>query len=249
VIALSHRFSPLPSYTLITVADVTSRYGECDGDANDLNLHKRGDAVFGSVRVGTDVCQIKPSATNNDTEVTCTPQDDFPKEMDPVDPNINRRLRGGSDVPVRFEPMADHRLTADVGGGHHRSLYDDSGSSLDVMVVWTKAAECKNAYGTTTCTVNSVSENNMRGLIDLAVFETNVAYNFSGIATQLRLVHAYRDANFTEFAQYEQNLYKLKGKGDGYLEDVHAKRTLYRADMVSMIVGTFIRHRYRMMHR
>ena len=79
----------------------------------------------------------------------------------------------------------------------------------------------------------------MRGLIDLAVAETNTAFTVSGINTELRLVHAYRDDTYTEPSpnKYTAILADLQNKNDGKLDSVHIEREKYGADFVSMIVG------------
>lgn len=82
----------------------------------------------------------------------------------------------------------------------------------------------------------------MRGLIQLAIAETNTAFELSGIATQIRLVHAYRDLEFIEDTTPDamsNALDSLRSKTDGVLDSVHAKRALYGADIVNMIVGMY----------
>lgn len=120
----------------------------------------------------------------------------------------------------------------------HRGLVDDSGSNIDVMVVWTKKAECRKSGFAAGCTNTATTENNMRGLIDLAVAETNTAYTLSGVTTQLRLVHAYREPNYVETATnaFDSALASIKGTTDGVMDDVHTKRNTYGADVVAMII-------------
>jgi peptidyl-Asp metalloendopeptidase len=64
----------------------------------------------------------------------------------------------------------------------------------------------------------------------------------SGVQTQLRLVHAYREANYVESTTskpgFRDDLFRLQNPSDGYLDRVHTMRALYGADMVSMIAGT-----------
>jgi hypothetical protein len=121
----------------------------------------------------------------------------------------------------------------------HRGLvFDDSGSTIDVMVVWTKKAECRKSDLAVGCTNTATTENNMRGLIDLAVAETNTAYTLSGVTTQLRLVHAYREPNYVEASTnaFDSALSSIRGTADGVMDDVHTKRTTYGADVVAMII-------------
>jgi hypothetical protein len=120
-----------------------------------------------------------------------------------------------------------------------RQLYDDLGGNVDVLVVWTKKAECNNAGLPLGCTLTEATENKMRGLIDLAVAETNTAFELSGMFASLRLVHAYRDSDYIESNDIKASLKDVTGTGDGFLDGVHVKRALYGADVVQLIVGTF----------
>jgi hypothetical protein len=111
--------------------------------------------------------------------------------------------------------------------GHRRrdQVIDDLGGTLDIMVVWTKQAECKKSFLAQDCTTfTTTTENNMRGLIDLAIAETNTAYTASGINTQLRLVHAYREPNYVEAStdKFSSALNAITITTDGVMDDVHS---------------------------
>ena len=117
---------------------------------------------------------------------------------------------------------------------------EELGSNINVMVVWTKKAECKKSGLAAGCTLTSTTENNMRGLIDLAFAKTNTAYYFSGVSTHLRLVHAYRDPNYVEEDAsntfVSSALSSIRSMTDGFLDDVHSKRDTHSADIVAMII-------------
>lgn len=127
-------------------------------------------------------------------------------------------------------PLHDHQ--------HRGLVVDDLGGNIDVMVIWTKKAECFKSELTADCTLTNITENNMRGLIDLAIAETNTAYNLSGVTTQLRLVHAYREPNYVEATTnaFNMALSSIRSKNDGIMDDVHEKRNMYGADIVAMII-------------
>jgi Metallo-peptidase family M12B Reprolysin-like len=118
-----------------------------------------------------------------------------------------------------------------------RVLNNDSGAIIDVLVVLTKEAECRNAGSVVGCTVTTSTEERMRGLIDLAVSETNTAFSLSGIFSSIRLVHAYRHPDYIEAALYGTTLQQLTFTTDGQMDDVHGRRALYGADIVHMITG------------
>ena len=87
----------------------------------------------------------------------------------------------------------------------------------------------------TCCTLTDQTEANIRGTIALAVAETNTAYDRSGVLIELRLVHAYLDADYVE-PSFSSSLSQLRSKTDGKLDSVHAKRDQYEADIVALII-------------
>jgi hypothetical protein len=200
--------------------------------------------------VGSDICQIAPNAAGVDV-INCTPQSEFQDEEKPVRALLENEKEGGArNLIVGYSPSsslanATNSIRGSVGssnlgfGEDHRRLYDDSGANIDVLVVWTKDAECLNSGLPVGCTLTPTTESNMRGLINLAIAETNTAFDLSGIKTQLRLVHAYRDPDYLEPTSdaFNTALTNLRVKTDGKLDSVHAKRALYGADAVAMIIG------------
>ena len=98
----------------------------------------------------------------------------------------------------------------------------DDGSTIDVMVVYTPAARA-TAGGTTA----------MNALINLAVVETNTAYARSGVFPRLRLVHA-EEVAYTESTSFSEDLTRLTNPSEGFIDNVHALRNTYGADMVSL---------------
>jgi hypothetical protein len=98
----------------------------------------------------------------------------------------------------------------------------DNGSIFDVMVVYTPAARA-TAGGTTA----------MNALINLAVVETNTAYARSGVFPRLRLVHA-EEVAYTESTSFSEDFTRLTNPSDGFIDNVHALRNTYGADMVSL---------------
>jgi hypothetical protein len=117
---------------------------------------------------------------------------------------------------------------------------DTTMREFDIMVVWTKNAECHKSGQSTGCTTTAGTETTMRGLIDLAVAETNVAFSKSGVYVTVRLVHAYRDPTYTEDSSnaFSKALYDITYTGSQYaaMDDVHATRAAYGADLVAMII-------------
>ena len=100
----------------------------------------------------------------------------------------------------------------------------DDGSRFDVMVVYTPAARA--AAGGTTA---------MQALINLAVAETNTAYSRSAVIPRLRLVHQ-EEVSYTESGDFSTDLNRLTNSSDGFMDNVHALRNTYGADLVSLII-------------
>lgn len=221
-------------------------YGSCDGDAEDANFVKLKDAegverIFGSIRVGNQICQIAPNIKGVD-EITCRPESSFKDEKPPIK-HAERKL-DENEEPNTDNFVFGYSPSTNFTGGLRRdggrSLYDDTGAFVDVMVVWTKEAECENAVLPRDCTPTAETDTKMRGLVKLAVAETNIALQLSGIDMQLRLVHAYLDSSYAEPTGDDAHnlaLDSLRSTTDGALDTVHAKRALYGADAVVMLMS------------
>ena len=228
---------------------------ECDGvmahEANFVQMPDETGAMrtFGSILLGDDVCHVGPNQVGDD-EIVCTPSSSFESEEDIHDDGeeheaeaARRQLRidekyshiqlgSSSSISSQDDSSSDSHH-------HHRRLNNDNGSIIDLMVVWTKKAECLHAGMPESCTPSDYTETRMRALVALAMQETNVAFDLSGINTQLRLVHAYRHEDYVEpttniFTQIIRHAVQVD---DGEMEDVHAKRILYGADVVHVIAG------------
>ncbi len=101
---------------------------------------------------------------------------------------------------------------------------EDSGSTIDVLVVYTAAA--RTAAGGPT---------GMESLINSAIAQTNTAYGNSGVVQRLRLVGT-AEVAFTETpTDISGDLNKLTNTGDGVIDNVHALRNTYQADLVSLL--------------
>ena len=189
---------------------------------------------------------------NGDTVIIETTEDEFgdeeeaEDETEVLDPDHVQRIS-----PSRYR----HLLERSVGGvgsdptslrGRRASsiTFDDSGSTIDVMILWTHEAECGNAGLDPGCSHNSQTEAVMRARIALAVEEANTAYALSGIDLVLRPVHTYREpTGYVEYLDSSKSsigstaLRDIATEGDNLMDDVHFKRTQYGADMVALIVN------------
>ncbi len=129
----------------------------------------------------------------------------------------------------------DHQSTNSYRRGESqasRALNDDSGGNLDVMVVWTNKAECRNYGLDEGCVLTAESAAAMEARINLAIDETNTAFDLSGVQTQLYLAHAYRHESFNESSMLDD----ITSLQTGNIAGIEEKREIYGADIVSMIV-------------
>lgn len=62
-------------------------------------------------------------------------------------------------------------------------------TEIDLLVVWTASAECRNSFLPVGCTRTSATKNNILTRIDTAIQSTNAAYDFSKIYVELNLAH------------------------------------------------------------
>ena len=91
---------------------------------------------------------------------------------------------------------------------------------IDVLVVYTAAA-ANNA-------------GNIASLIDLAEIETNNGYASSGVNLSVNIVHT-EQISYNENSNSGRDLTRLAATNDGYMDNVHALRDTYGADMVVLV--------------
>ena len=96
---------------------------------------------------------------------------------------------------------------------------------IDVAVFYTPLA-AKNAGGTAAIETQ----------IDLWVTQTNQAYADSGMAQRVALV-AREEVPYIEAATTPEDLGRVRARGDGYMDRVHAVRDLVGADLVHLVTG------------
>ena len=73
-------------------------------------------------------------------------------------------------------------------------------------------------------------------LLDFAIDETNKSFVLSNIGhIRLRLVHAYQ-TDYVEEGEHFDHVWRFADKGDGYMDEVHGLRDMYRADVALLVV-------------
>lgn len=102
----------------------------------------------------------------------------------------------------------------------------DSGTQINVLVAYTQSV--LSALGGTTSAVQS--------LIATAISETNSGYSTSGVNTALNLVHTVQ-VNYDESGGFDVALNDITGTSDGKMDEVHALRNTYGADLVVLLIN------------
>jgi hypothetical protein len=102
----------------------------------------------------------------------------------------------------------------------------DGPDQIDVMVVYTQDA-----------IAGATSKDAMEADIYLAVEQSNQSYINSNINQRLRLVHI-AEVNYVESGDTVLDRDRLKAKADGFVDNVHALRDMFGADIVAMITET-----------
>jgi len=197
-----------------------------------LNMHKnpKTRSVVGSM-VDSDTNEIHQITTNSigEMEVITKNVNDFIDDDDEMVIPVTRVGFFGGRNLVETPMLRSFRAKLT----DPRSLNDGNGDSIDVMVVWTKTAECKNSGLRLNCRLGLWTRENMMDKIHQAVDETNTAFALSGIGTQLRLVHACLDSSYDEIDK-NQALQDVTFK-NGKLDHVHKERGKFGADLVSLL--------------
>ena len=75
-----------------------------------------------------------------------------------------------------------------------------------------------------------------KDLIDLSVAQANQSFRDSGVENvQLKVVHAY-ETDYVENGSHFDHVYRFRNKGDGHMDEVHALRDKFGADVGVLIV-------------
>jgi len=170
-----------------------------------------GPAVAGTIQVDGRLFQLSYAGDGRHLITEAGAFDPMPEHPPVIIPAGD----SGSSSPSGSE--------VEEGQGPNAIVDGDDGSVIDVLVAYTPAARA-NRGGTAA----------MKAHINLAVAETNQAYQNSQINTRLNLVMA-AEVNYSESGDIITDLSRLRGKSDGYMDEVHGWRESVKADMVSLI--------------
>jgi hypothetical protein len=139
--------------------------------------------------------------------VDADPLDHDPRRMQPPEGGL-REVPSAltKEMPVQVTPPEIAR---------------DDGTNIDVMIVYTQAARAV-AGGAAQINADAAAE----------VVQTNTYYANSNVTQRLRLVYA-GEVTYTE-VDMDTDLPRVRGSGDGFMDEVPVLRDIYRADFVSL---------------
>ena len=170
-----------------------------------------GEAAAGTVQVDGRLFQLGYIGNGRYLITEAGPNEPMPEHQPVV------LAEGNAGRPTL--PSSDGVEKAEV----YEIVNADDGSVIDVLVAYTPQARA-NRGGTA----------GINALIDLAIAETNQAYQNSQINTRLNLVLA-AETNYSESGDIFVDLTRFQKKSDGYMDEVHGWRESVKADMVSLI--------------
>ena len=131
-----------------------------------------------------------------------------------------KNLEDAPDAPQRVAVLGP----AAISGGHFRDVRTQPEVAITVLAAFTKSS----------ATFYSDIE---RDLIALAIEDANQSFRMSGLGNvRLKLVHAY-ETDYVENGSHFNHVFRFADKGNGIMDEVHAIRDQYKADVSVLIVN------------
>jgi len=189
-----------------------------------MNILVRNDIiVVGSIvdEVDGNVYQFSTNESG-DLQGTVRHTSDFPEEIDPVEDDVN--------IPSRH--------LRDIYSSNERNLKTNCPKHVvHVLVPWTGEAECMESGRDPECDRTESTARKITDLIELAIAETNYAYETSGVKVngqfaELKLAHAYYESTINESLDFFGILGQTRDSSV-----IAAQRTKYGADVVATIIS------------
>ena len=100
---------------------------------------------------------------------------------------------------------------------------EDTGQTINVIVAYTNQAR--------------IAAGNITALIALAEQETNDSFANSGVNPRIRVVQSYQ-TTYTESGNLATDRDRFRIQGDGFMDEIHARRNTARADLAMLLTGT-----------
>jgi len=127
---------------------------------------------------------------------------------------------------LKERPNDDIEVKPTGNGPEKEGDCPDPSSQVDIMVVYTEAAETEAG-----------GPEGIEAFIYLCVYFTNLSYQNSNVNLTMNLVHMEK-VTYTETGVSDTDLDRLRGTADGFMDNVHTLRDAHGADLVSLITET-----------
>jgi hypothetical protein len=195
--------------------------GAVDGTPGNVTLMQSGDEhISGTVQHDGRYYAIRPLGDRLHAIVELD-QELMPPDHQPSVLFSGKNRFGQSNGVLPLRAAIESRKVQAPRSTH--ILQEPGNVTIEVMVAYTR-----NAAGH----YNDIGSD----LIALAIGEANESFRISGLEhVKLQLVHAYQTAYVEEGSHFD-HVWRLADKGDGVMEEVHALRDEYRADVVILVV-------------
>ena len=202
-----------------------SVYGRDAATQSEVSLVVMGQDVVGTVTHGGDTWDLRPLGGGL-TAVYRRDHSRFP-------PGSECGVSGGHLTPAPREPGIAPKRGTGIGTRDDDEPFPpdagastapaDSGDVIDVLVAYTPSARTRAG--------------NIDALIRLFFDDTNRYFANSLIQPRVRLVHSYQ----VDYRQANDGIHtdldRLRAHDDGYMDEIHAKRNQYGADLVAVLIG------------
>ena len=209
-----------------------------DANGNFVGIVKRNDGKMVGSMVDVENNEIVQITYDDDGKMHALVKsvDEFPPEghahtedMDKEDsfqkPFHPERFLHSSNSALEFSSSNMTNLIS-------RNTAENENTIIDVLVAWTRKAECSQSGKSADCSVNDKTREKMEDLIDLAVLETNQAYQNSGVRITLELAHAYRSS----ITEASSDAFSKALSGVRFDDEAKSLREQYAADVVALII-------------
>ncbi|MFL0810251.1 MAG: DUF5011 domain-containing protein [Agarilytica sp.] len=193
----------------VVFLDPTGYETEKEGRAYFVETAK---GITGTIHTKNEVIQIYPDGAGGQIMISSDPSE-FDSEGQVL----------AADNPVGDEPAGGPSIGGRIDGQSPAS--PSNPYTVDVLWVVTEKA------------VNNTSVD-VPAAIELAMTHTNDAYANSNINGRVRTVHVHYDTSYTEGSSMTDTLYAVRDPSDGNMDNIHALRTQYGADMVHIVSGS-----------
>ncbi|MDP3902439.1 MAG: zinc-dependent metalloprotease family protein, partial [Methylococcaceae bacterium] len=192
----------------------TTWIGHVEGEQeSEVFLTQRGNAISGTVQIGTKTYDIEPKG-NNKHDITQVDPDRNPK-------NGNDTITAEDFLSTGGQPDTTSNSTITAPTASAATV----GTVIDLMVAYTPKAK-NNASG----------QAGIEAKITNAVEMANQAYINSKVDIQLNLVKMV-ETNYAETGNMSTSLTDLTGTSDGKMDELHTLRNQVGADQVSLITA------------